>query len=848
MKKLILLFLLAPFLSFTQIAAWDFAGETALATSTPEVYDVNLDSPSELTRGPGAAASAGANSFRTVGFMNDGIATTNLDYFQNELSSSPGYELSLSSIDGRFGGTATFFGTPGVTVQYAYSLDGSNFTLIGSPEIAPVSASSIPTIDLTGIAELQNVPASTTITIRMYASGNTATGGFGYLSTAAPGVIGFAIGGSLNFVSSTCLISDAGLSNISCNDNTTPSVTNDDFISFNIDPTGFNLGTTYTVAVSSGTISPTTGTYGASSVFQLQPGSSGGGDVILTITDNTTGGCTFDATITDPGSCSSSTPLITANPTSLTGLDHNVGTPSAEQTFTVAGLALIDDITLTAPADAEISLTTGSGFTNSVVVPQVGGIATATTIYVRGNAAMMGNFSGAIIASSTNAVDVEINVSGFADDYVYYTIDQISTVDANGVSDSLDVLVEVTGVVHCMDFDGNAGYSITLIDASEEGINLYSPVDISNYTSPMEGDSIRVYGKIGQYNGLTEVIADEIELLAQNVALFDPVLVTALDESTESQYIMMQGMTLVTPITNFAAGSSNVDITDGTNTFVMRIDSDTDIPGSAAPQGFFTVIGVGGQFDNSSPYDGGYQIFPCSISSIIFECTTPSNATTLVDESTASADASGLSYQWINCATGLPIANAIQQSFTATTTGSYAVIVTDTDCSDTSDCISLTVCSNPIATTTLVNDSTATADAIGVQYQWIDCSTGLAIANENQQTFTATASGSYAVVVSEGACSDTSECVNLTLSVGIEEMLNTNSIKVYPNPIVDELSITSSSDFSISFSVADINGKVISENNILHSSATINTSKWSKGVYFVKFTSEKGEFIVKVMK
>ena len=64
-------------------------------------------------------------------------------------------------------------------------------------------------------------------------------------------------------------------------------------------------------------------------------------------------------------------------------------------------------------------------------------------------------------------------------------------------------------------------------------------------------------------------------------------------------------LTFVTPIATFPTGNTNIDVTDGTNTFTIRVDSDTDIPGAAAPQGLFSVVGIGGQYDNSSPFTDG---------------------------------------------------------------------------------------------------------------------------------------------------------------------------------------------------------------------------------------------------
>ncbi|NBX79739.1 MAG: T9SS C-terminal target domain-containing protein [Flavobacteriales bacterium] len=199
MKKKLLgicLLLMTPSLLFSQIAAWDFTGENNVATSTAEVYNANLDASNTITRGAGAVGSAGANSFRTQGFQNNGIALTNTDYFQNQFSAAPGFTLSLTSINARFAGTTSFFANPGVSMQYAYSLDGTNFTLIGSP-FSMTAIGAMPAIDLSGVSALQNVAENITVTIRFYASGQTTTGGWGYNSPSS-GSYGLAFGGTLN--------------------------------------------------------------------------------------------------------------------------------------------------------------------------------------------------------------------------------------------------------------------------------------------------------------------------------------------------------------------------------------------------------------------------------------------------------------------------------------------------------------------------------------------------------------------------------------------------------------------------------------------------------------------------
>ena len=60
-------------------------------------------------------------------------------------------------------------------------------------------------------------------------------------------------------------------------------------------------------------------------------------------------------------------PTITTSPTSLSGFTYVQGSgPSATQTFTVSGANLTANISLAAPTNYEISLSSGSGYTTSL--------------------------------------------------------------------------------------------------------------------------------------------------------------------------------------------------------------------------------------------------------------------------------------------------------------------------------------------------------------------------------------------------------------------------------------------------------------------------------------------------
>src|ERR1035437_3292651 len=107
--KIISTFLSVLFLTFLfnstgnaqgTIAAWDFTGSSSPVTWPSSIFNANLviaSSADNVTRGATATASTGANSFRTVGFKNEGVSTSNTDYFQVRLTAAAGYKTYFSN-------------------------------------------------------------------------------------------------------------------------------------------------------------------------------------------------------------------------------------------------------------------------------------------------------------------------------------------------------------------------------------------------------------------------------------------------------------------------------------------------------------------------------------------------------------------------------------------------------------------------------------------------------------------------------------------------------------------------------------------------------------------------------
>lgn len=212
---------------------------------------------------------------------------------------------------------------------------------------------------------------------------------------------------------------------------------------------------------------------------------------------------------------------------------------------------------------------------------------------VHGNAGMQGSIL--VKLPDINYPDIEIEL--------------LRSTDANGVMDSINKLVSVTGVVYGVNLRP-AGLQFTIIDGSNQGIAVFSSSENFGYTVK-EGDLLNIKGITNQFNGLSQILVDSLKLLAENQNLFMPDVVTALNEQSENQLVQMKNMEIADPNTwtNSPLGFT-AKITDGTNTFDLRIDNDVDLHGTSVPVGKFDVTGIGAQFDPSNPYLDGYQILP----------------------------------------------------------------------------------------------------------------------------------------------------------------------------------------------------------------------------------------------
>ena len=141
-------------------------------------------------------------------------------------------------------------------------------------------------------------------------------------------------------------------------------------------------------------------------------------------------------------------PVISTSGT-LTSFSSCSGVASSQQSFTVSGVNLIDNLIVTPPSGYEVSTTSGSGFVTSVSLVPVSNAVSNTTIYVRLTASALNNASGNIVCSSTSAVSVNVatNTATVTASSVAGTISSNNSNVCSGTNSTLFTLTGYTGSI-----------------------------------------------------------------------------------------------------------------------------------------------------------------------------------------------------------------------------------------------------------------------------------------------------------------------------------------------------------------------------------------------------------------
>jgi len=130
----------------------------------------------------------------------------------------------------------------------------------------------------------------------------------------------------------------------------------------------------------------------------------------------------------------------------------------------------------------------------------------------------------------------------------------------------------------------------------------------------------------------------------------------------------------------------------------------------------------------------------------------------------------------------------------------------------------------------------------GVTYQWVDCDNANApIAGATGISFTATVSGNYAVEITEGNCTEMSNCTVIDLSAISE--ISADVLNVYPNPASSVMNIETSIEGTVN--IFDLSGKLIYTQNAFAGKNELNVNQLATGSYTLRLTTANGTQVVR---
>lgn len=170
-------------------------------------------------------------------------------------------------------------------------------------------------------------------------------------------------------------------------------------------------------------------------------------------------------------------------------------------------------------------------------------------------------------------------------------------------------------------------------------------------------------------------------------------------------------------------------------------------------------------------------------------------------------------------------------------TGSYSDTLTNSSGCDSLITINLTV--TALDTSVTLNGSTLTSLDTNQNWQWIYCDS-VAITGATNQSYIATMSGNYAVVIGNGSCADTSGCWNVIITD--RASVRDEALVLYPNPATGKITIESQHGFAIEeVQFVDFIGKAVGRMIRGNGKSKIEAQlDLPGGLYFARIRMENG--------
>lgn len=425
------------------------------------------------------------------------------------------------------------------------------------------------------------------------------------------------------------------------------------------------------------------------------------------------------------------------------------------------------------------------------------------------------NATGSCILGGITTFSANINDN----DFPVYPIGLVSTTDASGVADSVNVTCRLVGTVYGVNYRAGIGGLQFVLNDGTGSIWLTAQNQDFGYTVN-EGDSIGVQGTILQFNGSTQLVLDTLVVFPLAGTVSPATVISApFTETQEADLLKINNCYMINPAQWTGNGTSFIiQVSNGVDTFLVRIDNDIDAFTMPAPTcATFNVTGLLNQYDNSNPFTTGYQLLPRSMNDI--ECIiTP-------EVSIASASATvNENVGTVNVTISIANADANPTSVDATIGGTatygsdYAIV--------------------PTPTSTTITFPAGSSAPITFAVNIIDDALF-----ESTETITLTLSNP-----TNGATIGTA---NMTITItdndpnAIADGMDVKAVNVFPNPGNATFMVKTDEKVS-AIEVINFMGQTVLTSQTVN--APISAANLANGVYTVRVITAKGSWLTKWVK
>lgn len=182
-----------------------------------------------------------------------------------------------------------------------------------------------------------------------------------------------------------------------------------------------------------------------------------------------------------------------------------------------------------------------------------------------------------------------------------------------------------------------------------------------------------------------------------------------------------------------------------------------------------------------------------------------------------------------------------------TSSGTYLDTLVGANSKGCDSVVTVDLIIDTVDVTVSVFGSEITAEATAAAFQWLDCDAGFAeISGETGNVYAATGNGNFAVEVFQNGCVDTSLCEVINI-VGATEgiQLETN---FYPNPVLDDLTISNPFVQQGIFSIRNAEGVVLFTKTLAINESVLIPWSYGEGFFTVSFESGTNFQVAKLVK